>query len=48
MHVCCMLERAEHLATEPVDPRSCVACHAEWAGGTLTSSNRRSLKQGCQ
>ena len=33
MHVCCMLERAEHLARGQVDPRSCVACHSEWAGG---------------
>ena len=32
MHVCCMLERAEHLARGQVDPRSCVACHSEWAG----------------
>ena len=33
MHVCCMLKRAGHLARRHVDPRSCVACHSEWAGG---------------
>ena len=33
VHVCCMLERAEHLAKGHVDPRSFAACRSEWAGG---------------
>ena len=33
VHVICMLERANPLATGHTDPRSCVACICEWAGG---------------
>ena len=32
VHVCCMLELAEHLARGHVDPTFCVTCHSEWAG----------------
>ena len=33
MHVRCMLERADHIARGHADPRSCIACRSEWAGG---------------
>ena len=33
VHSSCMLERADHLARGHIDPRSCVACLSEWAGG---------------
>ncbi|CAN0588523.1 unnamed protein product, partial [Laminaria digitata] len=33
VHSSCMLERADRLARGHIDPRSCVACRSEWAGG---------------
>ena len=33
VHVRCMLERADHIARGHADPRSCIACRSEWAGG---------------
>ena len=37
VHVCLMFEEEEHLARWRVDPRSCVACRSERAGGSRPS-----------
>ena len=34
VHGHCMMERADRIAQGHVDPRSCIACRSEWAGGS--------------
>ena len=42
VHVHCILERAGRIARGHVDPRSCVTCRSDWAGGSRPPLQRSS------